>query len=121
MSAPVITHDQKTAYEADGCVKIEGAFASDWVDLLTKAFDEHLATIRAGEKPTQINRGAIAPADGDFDTAAGKSHLRNAAINDDALWRWVSQSPAPAIVGALTGASAVQYWYDIWFCKDHSD
>lgn len=115
----MITPAQKAAYAADGCVQIEKAFDSSWVDLLTQAFDRHLALIRSGQKPSDIKRGAIAPADGDYNDDAGNSHLRNATVNDENLWRWASQSPAAHIVGALTGAKTVQYWYDIWFCKDH--
>lgn len=108
----------KAAYDADGCVKIPNAFDAAWVDVLTQTFDSHLGRIRAGDKPSQCLRGTAAPADGDFNDDFGNSHLRNAAANDEGLWRWVSQSPAAEIVGAVTGASSVQYWYDIWFCKE---
>lgn len=108
-------------YEAEGCVRIKGAFSQEWVEALTRVFDEHVDKITSGEPLAMADRGVIAPADGDVDAATGCTHLRNAVVNDETLWRWAEQSPAAKIVGEITGADAVQYWYDIWFCKERSD
>jgi len=114
----MITADHKQKYQADGCVRIEGAFGADWIDLLTAAFDRCQEKVRAGEPIGGAFMPGVLPADGDYDAARGTSHLRNAAPNDAKLWSWVSDSPAAEIVGALTGAQTVQFWYDLWFCKE---
>jgi len=108
----------RSAYEADGCVRAEGALSQDWIDALTQRFDAHMDLINDGADLPPAQRGTISSADGDINLDLGLKHLRNAVANDDVLWRWAEESPAAEIVGQVIGADSVQYWYDIWFCKE---
>ncbi len=114
----------KQRYDEDGVVLIEAAF-TEWVEPLNVAFDRLIGHVKA-DKPLPRDRRetandeAVKPMSGDHDPATGQAHLRNGVPHDPALWDWAVHSPAAEVVGTLTGSRGVQFWYDLWFCKEPS-
>lgn len=116
----------RAAYERDGTVHVPAAFDDRWVSLLRDAFDRLILTVDGSGPPPRAraetaNDAAIQPITGFRERASGRAHLRNAASHDPAIWSWVTESPAGELVGTLTGSTRLQFWYDLWFCKDPCD
>ena len=113
-------------YERDGAVLVPGAFDADWVALLNDAFDRLVGTIDEGQtpprgRPETADDATVLPITGRRDPLRGTTSLRNTASHDEAVWRWVTESPAGDMVGTLTRSTTLQYLYDIWFCKENGE
>jgi hypothetical protein len=119
-----VTDRDAEVYDRDGVVRIAGAFDA-WVEPLNAAFDRLIGLVKAGlpfprDRPQTAHDDQVVGISGDHDPATGRAHLRNAVPHDPQLWDWATRSAAPDIVGRLTGSTRLQFWYDLWFCKEPS-
>ena len=106
-------------YEANGCVRIAGAFDADTCARLTRAIDAALqdfdtpafksrATGARHQNPPSLHRGD------------GQAQLRNFAQHVDVMRDWLHHSIAGELVARLMRSRSVRFWMDATFVKDGS-
>ena len=106
-------------YEANGCVRIAGAFDADTCARLTRAIDAALqdfdtpafksrATGARHQNPPSLHRGD------------GQAQLRNFAQHVDVMRDWLHHSIAGELVARLMRSRSVRFWMDAIFVKDGS-
>ncbi|MEQ8665727.1 MAG: phytanoyl-CoA dioxygenase family protein [Rhodospirillales bacterium] len=98
---------QKSSFERDGVIKVEGAFAGEWLDLAIEGIEQNRAT------PGPFFRDQTRPGDParyvfDYWSWTGIP----------ALTRFVHQSPAKTLAGELLGADKVTLLMDNWFMNE---
>ena len=108
-------------YREEGCTRVEGAFSPEWVGRLRAAVERVRAALEAGEAIAPA--GSVGPRNPPslHRSGAGGVQLRNCMAADRAFLDWLSNSPAAALVGHLTGADHVRFWMDATFIKEGSD
>jgi hypothetical protein len=112
-------------YAEEGATMIPGAFAGAWARRLLAAHDRLCERAAAAAQPTarghrMYSAGAdehrpalqyMASPDGGFS-------LRNAVFHDPDFAAWLRESPAAELVGRVTGARTVRFWFDLSFGKE---
>ncbi len=116
----MITAAHVEQYRAEGCTHVADAFG-DWVGPLTAAVDRVLAAFAGGAPPPLIADARTQNPPTLHRTGTGGIQLRNCLMADAAFVDWLRASPAAALVGALTGATATRFWMDATFVKTGSD
>jgi ectoine hydroxylase-related dioxygenase (phytanoyl-CoA dioxygenase family) len=105
-------------YQAEGCVRVENAFARDWIEKLTEGALRMRAEMRVHGFPKDDpprSRVQNAP---DMDDHDGFTNMRNCAPFVPEFMEWVWHSPAGEIVGELMQAEHVRFWLDATFVKE---
>lgn len=102
----VINQDLCTAFQRDGAVVVRGAFSDEQVEWARAAIDANLAT------PSERAIRASSSDDGAF-------------VEDFCNWqrlpameRFIRESPAAEIAGALTGSSTIRLYHDHMLVKE---
>jgi ectoine hydroxylase-related dioxygenase (phytanoyl-CoA dioxygenase family) len=105
-----ITGDEVRCYREDGIVLLRGLFDACWVEHLRPLVDQDMAA--PGPLHLELEHSGAGPSGGRF-------------FFDTFLWprlpgfrRFVHESPAAAIVGALMGASKVNVFFDQLLIKE---
>lgn len=110
MSTPEITTEDRLAYERDGVVCIRGVFAPERVAALLALWDRVIADReKHGLEPTSKERRRVTPG------AFAIKHLSRLVPD---FQPFVRDTPVPALVGALTGAESVGFYWDQIFVKE---
>ena len=113
----------QATYRRDGIVHVPGAFDARWVAALRAAIDRVVERSRDPAWPRDRefrwapqNPLSVSAAKGGV-TVGGTMAL-NVVAHDPLFEAWVRESPAAALVGAVTGSEAVRYWQDAVFIKE---
>lgn len=115
-TASLVTAAHRETYRRLGCVRVEGVFEQHWVDKITVAIERVLATFRAGDRPDNVwdLPGNLKPAYYPVPGGEQMNGIMGCALE---FREWLHESPAAAVVGALTGADSVRFWVDAAFLK----
>jgi len=113
----------RAIYAAKGAVRIEQAFAPEWLERFTAGLDQLIADIRSGKREAvragRTDSGAkrrdAVPTCEDHD---GYLRMLNVLAAEPPLRAMVLDSPAPEIVAQLTGAVTLRLWMDGTFMKE---
>lgn len=103
-----ITEDEIRTFEADGVVLLKGLFDADWIAFMRGAAEKSLAD--PGELHFEFAAERKDPGRFFFETF---SWLHNADCD-----RFVRQSPAAAIAGAIMRSAKVNIFFDQWLIKE---
>ena len=105
-----VTADDRATYVRDGVVCIRRVFPLDRVQALLALWDEVAANLdRYGLEHTSKERRRVMP---------GAYAIKHLSRHVDAFQPFVKDTPIPALVGALTGARSVGFYWDQMFVKN---
>lgn len=101
-----ITSDEIATFERDGVVCLSGLFNDSWIELLNKGLDANC------QNPTQRSR--IWDRD-----EQGRTMFwdRQAWQNIEEYRKFIYQSPAASIAGALMNANKINFFFDAVFVR----
>lgn len=103
-------------YQADGCVRIEGVFSSEWVERVRAGIDRLVATHEAGQTPQPVvDQSCQSPFF--IDGANGTYRMLHVAAYSPEIQQWISDSPAAETLADVIGANSLRYWLDGTFDK----
>lgn len=115
-----VTAQHVETYRRLGAVRVEGVFDAAFVATLTRLLDESIAALRSGALPRKAAVADPVFRDIEFEDHDGYVRLVNLMPRVPAIRRAILESPAPAAVAALTGATALRVWLDATFSKEGS-
>ena len=101
-----ITTEEIDTYHRDGVLKLSGMFDKDWIELLNKGLDVNIKT------PTRRSRIW-------YKDTSGRSMFydHTAWQGIDEYKKFIFNSPAAQICGWLTGATAINFFFDSVFVR----
>ncbi len=104
---PPVATEEVSTYQADGVVCLRGIFPLDWIALMAEAVDQAIAApgALAEEYEAEDGQGRFF---GDLDVWRRQDGFR----------RFVLESPAAAIAGAVMRAAKVNFFYDQLLVKE---
>jgi ectoine hydroxylase-related dioxygenase (phytanoyl-CoA dioxygenase family) len=105
--ARAVTGDLVQAFRADGAVRIRNIFSAEELALLREAIDHNIA------RPSPRAKVASRPDDPGWFFEDFCNWQDN-----EGYWRFIMDSPAPSVAGALLGGEAVRLYHDHVLVKE---